>query len=65
MEIRQFLLTNLLLAPGGSTGGGAASFRIPLDIIDEAIANLGGFPYAPGERTWRGPTLAIRGNKSK
>jgi len=62
MEIRQFLLTNLTPEP---KGGGPMTFRIPLDIIEEAIPNLGDFPYAPGERTWRGPTLAIRGKSSK
>jgi len=62
MEIRQFLLTNLASEP---KNGGPMSFRIPLDIIEEAIPTFGDFPYAPGERTWGGPTLAIRGKRSK
>jgi hypothetical protein len=63
MEIRQFLLTNL--APEPKSGGGPMSFRIPLDIIEESIPNVGDFPYVPGERSWGGPTLAIRGKKSE
>jgi hypothetical protein len=62
MEIRQFLLTNLSPEP---KGGGPLSFRVPLDIIEEALPNFGDFPYAPGERTWGGPTLAIRGKRSE
>ncbi|KAI8980132.1 alpha/beta-hydrolase [Trametes punicea] len=40
-------------------------FRIPVDLLGNSIPELGGFPYAPGERTWEGPTLFIKGEKSK
>ncbi|THG95721.1 hypothetical protein EW026_g5973 [Hermanssonia centrifuga] len=40
-------------------------FRIPLHTIGAAIPELGSFPYEPGEREWDGPTLFIKGTKSK
>ncbi|KAJ8495983.1 hypothetical protein ONZ51_g1393 [Trametes cubensis] len=40
-------------------------FRIPVDLLGKAISDIGGFPYSPGERTWDGPTLFIKGEKSK
>jgi hypothetical protein len=61
MEIKQFLLTNL----SPEKGGAPMSFRIPLDILEVAVPNFGDFPYVPGERTWEGPTLVIRGKRSK
>jgi len=61
VRLRRFLLTNLTL-PGPSNP--YAGFRIPLDIIDDAISDLGSFPYEPDERTWDGKTLFIKGTKS-
>ncbi|KAI0649164.1 alpha/beta-hydrolase [Trametes meyenii] len=40
-------------------------FRIPVDLLGNSIPELGSFPYLPGERTWDGPTLFIKGEKSK
>ncbi len=40
-------------------------FQIPLDIIESSISDLGGFPYQPGERSWHGNTLFVKGAKSK
>lgn len=40
-------------------------FRIPIGLLGEAIPEIGGFPWAPGERTFEGPTLFIKGRKSK
>ncbi|KAI0635860.1 alpha/beta-hydrolase [Trametes polyzona] len=40
-------------------------FRIPIELLGNAIPELGSFPYSPGERTWEGPTLFIKGEKSK
>ncbi|KAI0775269.1 alpha/beta-hydrolase [Trametes elegans] len=40
-------------------------FRVPVDLLGNAIPDLGDFPYEPGERTWEGPTLFIKGEKSK
>jgi pimeloyl-ACP methyl ester carboxylesterase len=36
-------------------------FRIPLKIIADSIHNLGDFPVTPGEVSWDGPTLFIKG----
>jgi hypothetical protein len=40
-------------------------FQIPLDIIGSSVSDLGGFPYQPGERSWHGNTLFVKGAKSK
>lgn len=61
---RAFLLTNLLPA-AHEHHHHPVKFRIPLDIIDRAISNIGDFPYETGERQWSGPTLFIKGSKSK
>jgi hypothetical protein len=56
---RAFLLTNLdaTVQP--------YKFQVPLDIIGSSIPDLGGFPYRPGERSWHGNTLFVKGAKSK
>ena len=59
---RAFLLTNL---KHQGHEHHALEFQIPLDIIGESIPELGSFPYEPGERTWGGSTLFIKGTKSK
>lgn len=59
--VRQFLMTNL----AHTLSGESLKFRIPLDILNRAIPNVGWFPYEPGESSWDGPTLFIRGTKSK
>ncbi len=41
------------------------SFRIPLDILSEYIPHIGDFPYGPGEVSWDGPTLFVKGKQSK
>ncbi|KAI0261101.1 alpha/beta-hydrolase [Gloeopeniophorella convolvens] len=56
---RAFLLTNL------DAAAKPLKFQVPLDIIGPSIPDLGGFPYKPGERTWGGSTLFIKGAKSK
>ncbi|KAI0787738.1 alpha/beta-hydrolase [Fomes fomentarius] len=40
-------------------------FRIPLGILGKSIPEIGGFPWAPGERSFEKPTLFIKGTKSK
>ncbi|KAG6879232.1 hypothetical protein C0992_004293 [Termitomyces sp. T32_za158] len=61
MTVRQFLLTNLNpLTPNEPF----AKFRVPLDILTDAIPEIGSFPYVPGERQWNGPTLFIKGSQS-
>jgi len=59
---RQFLLTNLLPTPANDP---AYKFQIPLDILASALPSLGDFPHCAGERKWLGPTLFIKGEKSK
>lgn len=60
-NMRQFLLTNLKPV---SESAPDLKFRVPLDILDEAIPEIGWFPYAPGDRSWEGPTLFIKGTQS-
>ena len=56
---RAFLLTNL------DTTVQPFKFQVSLDIIASSIPDLGGFPYKPGERSWHGNTLFVKGAKSK
>ncbi|KAH8100800.1 alpha/beta-hydrolase [Cristinia sonorae] len=57
--VRAFLLTNLLIKSHGP------QFRVPLDMISSSIPDLGSFPYNPGEKKWEGPSLFLKGTKSK
>ncbi|KAJ1914344.1 hypothetical protein H4219_004835 [Mycoemilia scoparia] len=73
LGIRQFLLTNMKKQ---SQQSGGYVCRVPLDIIDESIENMGKWPTVPppstntsssmGEdtRQYVGPTLFISGAKS-
>jgi hypothetical protein len=56
---RAFLLTNL------DTTVQPFKFQVALDIIGSSIPELGRFPYRPGERSWHGNTLFVKGAKSK
>jgi len=58
---RAFLLTNIV-TPARETD--AIKFRVPLNIIQDSIHEIGSFPYEPGEISWNGPTLFIKGTKS-
>ncbi|THV04782.1 alpha/beta-hydrolase [Dendrothele bispora CBS 962.96] len=57
-----FLLTNIIIPSDSSEH---VHFRIPLDILGDAISEMGSFPYAPGETKFEGRTLFIKGEKSK
>lgn len=59
---RAFLLTNLSPTKGLDE---PYRFRVPLDIIGDAIIEVGSFPYEPTERQWSGSTLFIKGTRSK
>ncbi|KAI0688418.1 alpha/beta-hydrolase [Cytidiella melzeri] len=61
---RAFLLTNLLPAVHDHPHH-ALKFRVPLEVIGDAIPDIGSFPFEPGENTWQGPTLFIKGTRSK
>ncbi|TCD66425.1 hypothetical protein EIP91_001361 [Steccherinum ochraceum] len=57
--VRAFLLTNMVVKHH------RPQFRVPLNMISDSIADLGTFPYNPGERSWAGPSLFVKGTKSK
>ncbi|KAI0076192.1 alpha/beta-hydrolase [Panus rudis PR-1116 ss-1] len=59
-SIRAFLLTNL----NTHHAHAPLHFKIPVDIIGKAIPEIGSFPYEPGERTWEGKSLFIKGTRS-
>ncbi|KKY32976.1 putative abhydrolase domain-containing protein [Diaporthe ampelina] len=62
LPIRQFLLGNLFTPEGQK----AKKFRVPLDVLGKALANMGDFPYKdPGRARFEKPALFVRGTKSK
>ncbi|KAG6876906.1 hypothetical protein C0993_012162 [Termitomyces sp. T159_Od127] len=64
LSVRQFLLTNLI-APSRSSNE-TVKFKIPVDILADAIVDIGSFPYTPdGSHTWQGRTLVVKGAKSE
>ncbi|KAB8212464.1 hypothetical protein P875_00034031 [Aspergillus parasiticus SU-1] len=61
LPIRQFLLTNLVRGEHG-----AMKFRVPVSILGDALSEMANFPYAEsGSATYDGPTLFVRGTKSR
>ncbi|THG99885.1 hypothetical protein EW145_g7176 [Phellinidium pouzarii] len=58
--IRHFLLTNL----DPTHEGEPIKFRVPLQTVKTALPDIGWFPYEPGEASWGGPTLFVKGSKS-
>ncbi|OGM45705.1 alpha/beta fold family hydrolase [Aspergillus bombycis] len=61
LPIRQFLLTNLVRGEDG-----AMKFRVPVSILGDALSEMANFPYAEsGSVTYDGPTLFVRGTKSR
>ncbi|KAF7332665.1 hypothetical protein MKEN_00149400 [Mycena kentingensis (nom. inval.)] len=60
-EFCAFLLTNLVQKPNSPH----FHFRIPVSIIGDAAAEIGTFPFEPGERQWVGETLFVKGAKSR
>ncbi|KWU42475.1 alpha/beta-hydrolase [Rhodotorula sp. JG-1b] len=61
LSVRQFLLTNLDRASPSDP----YHFRIPLPFLQNAIDEIGAFPYTPGERVYEKPSLFLKGSKSK
>ncbi|EGN99307.1 hypothetical protein SERLA73DRAFT_182233, partial [Serpula lacrymans var. lacrymans S7.3] len=59
-NVRAFLLTNV----DSHSKPPHLKFKVPLDILEEGIPDIGSFPYAPGERIWEGSTLFVKGKKS-
>jgi len=68
--IRQFLLTNLR-SDKDESGKSIMRFRVPLQLLGDAIPSIGDFPYTPPPPVsatspqWTGPTVFIKGAKSK
>ncbi|KIM84892.1 hypothetical protein PILCRDRAFT_374278 [Piloderma croceum F 1598] len=61
-SVRAFLLTNISLPTPSNP---YVHFRIPISILEEALPEIGGFPYKPEERKWLGNTLLIQGSLSR
>ena len=62
LPVRQFLLTNLIREPESH----ALTWRIPLHTLGGSLTDMADFPYhQPGQVTYQGPTLFIRGTNSK
>ncbi|KAJ8588896.1 alpha/beta-hydrolase, partial [Rhizopogon salebrosus TDB-379] len=59
-NVRAFLLTNLEIKKAMPV-----KFKIPIGILKEGRPEIESFPYAPGERSWDGHALFIKGKKSK
>lgn len=57
LGVRQFLLTNLDRASPSDP----YHFRIPLPFLQNAIDEIGAFPYTPGERVYEKPSLFLKG----
>ena len=56
--MRQFLLTNLVRETPSSPYG----FRLPLSFLQDAMGEIGQFPYASGSGTkWNGNALFLKG----
>ncbi|KAL1641630.1 hypothetical protein SLS58_005905 [Diplodia intermedia] len=61
MGVRQFLLSNLVRAPGNDH----LQFKIPVGYLANALDNMADFPFTnPDETRFGKPTLFIRGTKS-
>ena len=56
--VRAFLVRNLVAAEGGYR------WRINVAAIDACMADIAGFPVAPGERSYDGPALFLYGSES-
>ena len=59
--VQGFLLTNLLPFHRDDP---RAKFTVPLDIFKRSVPNIVDFPYVPGERSWEGKSLFVKGSKS-
>ncbi|EJF64737.1 alpha/beta-hydrolase [Dichomitus squalens LYAD-421 SS1] len=61
--IRAFLLMNLEYSTAHQQR--SLKFGVPVGLLGDSIPEIGDFPWSPGERTFDGPTLFIKGKKSK
>ncbi|KIM57421.1 hypothetical protein SCLCIDRAFT_28884 [Scleroderma citrinum Foug A] len=58
-SIRAFLLTNV------DMNTSSLRLKIPVDILKEDRPEIESFPWVPGERTFNGKSLFVKGGKSK
>ena len=64
LGVRQLLLTNLSVPSLQSNE--TVKFKIPVNILADALADIASFPYTPdGPRRWKGRTLVVKGAKSE
>ncbi|KAJ3726595.1 alpha/beta-hydrolase [Lentinula raphanica] len=64
-DVVLFLLTNILMPHSELNREDYIRFRVPLKYMEEAIPEIGSFPYVPSETSWDGRTLFIKGQRSK
>ncbi|CAG8639853.1 1953_t:CDS:2, partial [Paraglomus occultum] len=60
ITVRQFLLTNLTK----DSQTGLYKWRIPLDTLEDALNDLGGFPFESAHHTFKKKALFITGTRS-
>ncbi|KAJ5894958.1 hypothetical protein N7495_006649 [Penicillium taxi] len=61
LPIRQFLLTNMVR----SEEDNVFKFRVPLDVLGRSLDNMAEFPFDSKSAQYDGPTLFVRGTKSR
>ncbi|KAG6887163.1 hypothetical protein C0992_000366 [Termitomyces sp. T32_za158] len=63
-SVREFLLTNLIVPREHSNE--TVKFKVPIDILRDALFDIGSFPYTPnGPHKWQGRTLVVKGAESE
>lgn len=58
--VRQFLLTNLTRTHGSNQ----LRWRVPVRILQNALDNMGTFPFHPDKQRFEKPALFVRGTQS-
>ncbi|KAJ3794408.1 alpha/beta-hydrolase [Lentinula aff. detonsa] len=64
-DVVLFLMTNILMPHSESNRENYIRFRVPLKYMEDAMPEIGSFPYVPNETKWDGRTLFIKGRRSK
>jgi len=59
-NVRAFLLTNLEIKKETPV-----KFKIPVNYLKDGRPEIESFPYVPGERSWDGHALFVKGKKSR
>ncbi|TGZ83384.1 alpha/beta-hydrolase [Ascodesmis nigricans] len=60
LAVRQFLLTNLTRTHGSNV----LRWRVPVQVLQNALDNMGGFPFHPDKERFEKPALFVRGTMS-